>query len=121
MSEDEVARVGRVVQRVVAAELRSDVDRIDGHTARLDERLARLEAVGERIGRLEALVERLADSGARRAVLDTEASVSAIEVRKTAEIAAIRDRRDARKARRAMGVAIVAAIAGLATALASRC
>lgn len=110
-----------IVRRVVTARIQHDVDLVGERIQRLEHKVDRLDELPSAVARIEAVVKLIADSRERRAVIETEAAVEAIEVRKTGKISAIRDQRDARKARRAMMVAITAAVAAIATALSTRC
>lgn len=111
----------RVIRRVETAQIAGDVAKLDERVSRLENKIDRLEELPAAVARIETTVKMIADSRERRAILDAEARVEEIEVRKTAKIAAIRDQRDARKARRAMLVAVTAAAAAIATALVTRC
>lgn len=111
----------RVIQRVATTQVAEDVAKLEDRVGRLERKVDRLGELPASVARIEATVKMIADSRERRAIVETEARVEEIEVRKTGKIAAIRDQRDARKARRAMMVAITAAAATIATALATRC
>lgn len=110
----------RVIQRVATARVQEDVDRLEERIQRIEHKVDQLEELPVSVARIEAIVKMIADSRERRAIIETEAKVGEIEIRKTGKISAIRDQQDARKARRAMAVAITAAAAAIATALATR-
>jgi len=111
----------RVIRRVETAQVMEDVDKLHERVNRLEHKVDRLDELPAAVARIETTVKMIADSRERRAIIETEARVEEIEIRKTGKIAAIRDQRDARKARRAMMVAITAAAATIATALVTRC
>ncbi len=109
----------RVIQRVATTQVAEDVAKLEERVGRLEHKIDRLDELPAAVARIETTVQVIADSRERRAIIETEARVEEIEVRKTGKIAAIRDQRDAKKARRAMMVAITAAGATIATALAT--
>ncbi len=111
----------RVIRRMETAQVMDDVAKLEDRVDRIELKVDRLSELPAAMARIETVVKVIADSRERRAILETEARVEEIEVRKTGKIAAIRDQRDAKKARRAMLVAITAAAATIATALVTRC